>query len=44
MVRSSVFQSVNGFDERFFMYYEEVDLCYKIAQKDYSVIYFPILK
>jgi len=41
MVRSSVFESVQGFDERFFMYYEEVDLCYRIKKENYSVTYFP---
>jgi len=29
MVRQSVFGELNGFDERFFMYFEEVDFCYR---------------
>jgi N-acetylglucosaminyl-diphospho-decaprenol L-rhamnosyltransferase len=28
-VRRNVFQQLNGFDERFFVYFEEVDLCFR---------------
>ena len=30
-----------GFDERFFMFYEEVDLCLRVKKAGYSVEYFP---
>lgn len=39
-VRSSVLEEVGGFDERFFMYMEDVDLCRRIKQK-YRVVYHP---
>ncbi|MBU0742290.1 glycosyltransferase family 2 protein [bacterium] len=29
MVRQGVFDELNGFDERFFMYFEEVDFCFR---------------
>ncbi|TDT72448.1 hypothetical protein EV215_0254 [Hypnocyclicus thermotrophus] len=29
------------FDERYFMYYEEVDFCLKIKEKGYKIIYYP---
>lgn len=32
MVRRDVFESVGGFSEDFFMYGEDIDLCYRIAQ------------
>ena len=40
----SVFMQLGGFDERFFMYYEEVDLCRRLRQSGYSVLYWPRLK
>lgn len=33
------FDSVGGFDEKFFMYYEDVDLCRKLALKGKSACY-----
>ncbi len=40
----SVFMQLGGFDERFFMYYEEVDLCRRLQQSGYAVLYWPRLK
>ena len=40
----NVFLKLSGFDERFFMYYEEVDLCRRLQQAGYSVLYWPRLK
>lgn len=41
IIPRKVFEQVNGFDERFFLYYEEVDLCIRIKQAGYQVWYFP---
>ena len=41
MVRKSVLDEVGGMDERFFMYYEEVDLCYRIKQAGWRVVFLP---
>jgi GT2 family glycosyltransferase len=35
-VRTRVFQDIGGFDEKFFMYYEDMDLCYRIHQQGYG--------
>lgn len=35
------FQAVAGFDERYFMYFEDNDLCQKMAQADYKILYTP---
>ncbi len=36
MVRRSVLQKTGGFDEQFFMYGEDIDLCYRIRQAGYE--------
>ena len=32
---------VGGFDERFFMYYEEIDFCCRIKKAGYRIVFFP---
>lgn len=39
-----LFHEVNGFDETFFMYGEDLDLCCRIKEKGYSVWYNPATK
>lgn len=39
-----LFQQLGGFDERFFMYYEEVDLCRRIQEQGLRIHYWPELK
>lgn len=39
--RRDVIQELNGFDERFFMYGEDLDLCYRVQEKGYIVSYVP---
>jgi hypothetical protein len=36
-----VFEEVGGFDEDYFMYGEDIDLCYKIKKAGYKVYYTP---
>lgn len=38
---SSVFQALNGFDERYFLYYEDVDICARMNLKDLPVVLCP---
>ncbi len=33
-IRSAKFESIGGFDERFYMYFEDVDLCHRLKQVD----------
>lgn len=41
VIRSEVLAVAGPFDPRFFLYYEEVDLCKRIKQKGFSVWYWP---
>jgi N-acetylglucosaminyl-diphospho-decaprenol L-rhamnosyltransferase len=38
------FQSVNGFDERYFMYMEDVDICKRLKSSGWSICYEPSAK
>jgi GT2 family glycosyltransferase len=41
IIRRDVLQQVGYFDENFFLYYEEVDLCRRIQLAGYHIIYLP---
>ncbi|CNK46619.1 dTDP-Rha:alpha-D-GlcNAc-pyrophosphate polyprenol%2C alpha-3-L-rhamnosyltransferase [Yersinia frederiksenii] len=41
LISSKVLQDVKGFDTRFFMYLEDVDLSRRVCQSAFSVSYFP---
>ncbi len=40
-IRSSLFHALGGFDENFFMYFEESDLCQRAQNQGYKLIYTP---
>jgi hypothetical protein len=44
LMRHALFDSLGGFDERFFLYYEEVDLCRRIQAAGYRVMLWPDLR
>jgi hypothetical protein len=39
LVKSSLFKKIKGFDERFFVYYEEVDFSYRAKKKGFKSYY-----
>jgi len=39
-----LFKTIGGFDERFFMYGEDIDLCFRIRQQGYEVWYYPAIE
>jgi len=44
MTRRSVIDTVGMMDEIFFVYYEEVDLCYRIKQAGWRIVFLPEVK
>ena len=43
-VRRDVFEKTGGFDERIFLYGEDVDLCYRIKKLGFKIIFSPVAK
>jgi len=41
MMRRDVFEQIGGFDENFFMYFEDKDICKRVKKLGYKVIYHP---
>ncbi len=41
MIRREAFEAVSGFDERFFLYEEDADLCLRARQAGWQVLYSP---
>ncbi len=41
LVRRNVFEELGGFDERFFMYFEDIDLCRRTWEKGWRIQYVP---
>lgn len=42
LLKRSVFEEVKGFDTDYFFYAEDIDLCYRIKQKKYSLWFYPL--
>lgn len=41
LVRREAFDEVGGFDDKFFMYFEDVDLCARIGRAGWRIVYAP---
>jgi len=40
-IKKDVFEKLGGFDEKFFMYFEDIDLCQRARKLGYKILYFP---
>ena len=41
VIRKNLFDTLEGFDEKFFMYFEDIDLCKRVKESGYGVNVFP---
>jgi len=41
MIRKEVFSKLSGFDEKIFMYTEDMELCYRARKESYKVLFYP---
>lgn len=41
LIRKEVWDAVRGFDERFFFYAEDADICHRVRKTGYNVIFLP---
>lgn len=44
LIKKELWKELGGMDERFFMFYEDVDLCKRIKEMGYNVFYLPAIK
>jgi GT2 family glycosyltransferase len=42
LFRSETYREINGFDERYFLYYEDVDICARLRHRGYDVRLIPV--
>lgn len=43
VVRRTVLEAVNGWDESYFFYGEDIDLCFRIKEAGWEVVYYPFI-
>ncbi len=41
LIRRKIFNQIGRFDKNFFMYFEDQDLCLRVRQQGYKIVFFP---
>jgi len=41
MVKGSLFEKISGWDKRYFMFYEDLELCRQVKKLGYEIYYYP---
>lgn len=44
LIRRDLFEKAGGFDEAFFMYIEDMELCYRVKKSGYKIFFYPGIK
>lgn len=44
LTRRKVLEETGPFDERFFLYFEDIDLCYRIREKGWKLFFLPVAR
>lgn len=44
LIKKNLFQKLKGFDEKYFLYYEDIDLCKRIRKLGKKIVYYPNAK
>ncbi|HBI33980.1 MAG TPA: hypothetical protein DEA43_03810 [Candidatus Moranbacteria bacterium] len=44
IIKKTLFEDIGGFDENFFMYFEDVDLCKRVKEKKLSILVLPLIQ
>ena len=40
-IKAELFNKIDGFDKEYFMFYEEVDLCKRVSNNGFKIVYYP---
>lgn len=44
LVKKDIFEKLKGFNEKYFLYYEDIDFCQRLKQNNLAVYYYPQVK
>ena len=44
IIRKDIFERIKGFDERFFLFYEDADICKRLRNGGFKVYFYPFCK
>lgn len=44
LLRGNAFKEIHGFDNQYFMYFEDYDLCLELEKRNYEVLYTPFVE